>query len=193
MGSKSTIAKLAPEIRAEVQRLLHDGATIAQVVAHLQGLDVTVSKSSVGRFAQDFRAVGARIREAREIAGTWVTQLGAAPDSDVGRLLAEMLRTVAFQQLMGMSGGETGGDIAPPKPGDLALLARAIKDLSTADKTSADREIKIRAQMAAQVAASATQAAEAVDQAVRAAGITGKTAEAIRALILGITPKESAK
>lgn len=181
MGRRSAISRLPREIREEVNRLLKGGATIDQVVAQLKGMDVEVSRSAVGRYRQDFERTGARIREAREIATVWVDRLGSEPEGDVGRLLIEMLRTIAFRTAM-----EAGDAAEPMKPGDVMFLGRALRELEQAGKLSADRELKVREAVRKEVEAKAGEAAKVVENIGKRAGLSVEMAAQIREQILGI-------
>ena len=53
MPPKSTIIRLPPEIRAEVDRLIREGAaTTDEIVAALRELGAETSRSAVGRYAK---------------------------------------------------------------------------------------------------------------------------------------------
>ena len=68
--------------------------------------------------------------------------MGENPTGDVGALLAEMLKTVAFQALATMGPDETGA-AKPTKPMDIMLLAKAIRDLESTSKANIERREKI--------------------------------------------------
>jgi len=153
---KATIGTLPPEIRAELDRLFRDGRhTIDQIVTHLRGLGADVSRSAVGRARKTYEERLSRYREAQEVAGVWVTKMGEDPKGDVGQLCAEMLKTVAFQTLSDMVDGpaeaDDGGTPPSATPADIMLLAKAIKDLEGAKKTSVDTALKVRKELAAQI------------------------------------------
>ncbi|WP_334128268.1 phage protein Gp27 family protein [Sneathiella sp.] len=177
MGRKSSVTALPPAILKQVQLLIQQGRTIDDITAHLNELDQDVSRSAVGRYARDFSASLKKYQDAQQVAGLWLKQLAADPSSDVGMLLGEMLKTLAFQTLADM--GE--GDSADPK--DIMFLAKSIKDIEGANKLSIEREQRIRERVAKEVASAA---ADAVDAAAREAGLSAATAAAIRSSILGL-------
>lgn len=147
MPRPSTIDRLPPSLKAEVDRLVRRGGhTIDEIVDHLRTLDPeeAPSRSAVGRYKQRMDAQLARFRAAQEVAGRWVADISQDPDSDVGRLLAQVLQGMAFQTMSGMDGEDA------PEPDDLAKLARMLKDLAAAEKTAVDRAAKIRTQVAAE-------------------------------------------
>lgn len=175
MPRKSSITRLDPAIRAEVDKLVRDGGhTIDEIVSHLRTLGGDASRSAVGRYVKRAEEQFARYREAQEVAKTWIGKLEEDPQGDVGRLLAEMLRTVAFSTLGAMD------DKDGSKPMEIMLLAKAIKDLASADKTSVDRELRVRRE-------AATKAADTAVKAARKNGLSKEAADDIRREILGIT------
>lgn len=175
MGQKSSISRLDPRIKEAVDRAVReDRATIDEIVAAILSMGGAVSRSAVGRYVQSARAKMERYREAQEVASVWVRKMEETPDGDVGRLNAELLRTVAFQVL-----SEIGGSGVDAKPNEIMLLARAIKDLASADKTSTDRELRVRREVA-------QKAAEQAVSAARKGGLSADQAEDIRREILRI-------
>lgn len=159
MARRSSITQLDPRVRELVDRLVREGrATIDQIVAELEarlGQDAP-SRSSVGRYAANARRQMERYREAQEVAKVWVGKIEEEPDGDVGRLLAEMLRTVAFQQLSGL--GDEGAEV---EPRHIAALAGAIRDLASADKTRADVVLRVRKEIARDIGERVSAAAGA--------------------------------
>jgi hypothetical protein len=69
-----------------------------------------------------------------------VRQTGDDCHSDIGRLCQEMLRVLAHSQIRRLH-AEAAEQV---DLGDLALLARALKDFETAVSINAVREIKLR-------------------------------------------------
>jgi Tfp pilus assembly pilus retraction ATPase PilT len=104
----------------------------------------------------------------------WADRFGDEPEGDVGQLLKQMLRSVAFQTLGSMSEREESAEAM-----EVMLLAKAMKDLAGADKLAADRILMIRREVAKQAAT------EAVKEA-KAGGLSDEAAEAIRQKILGV-------
>lgn len=177
MGRKSTVKQLPDQVRTLVDRLVReDRATIDQIVGKLEELlgNDAPSRSSVGRYVKHTREQMQRYREAQELAKVWVGKLEEEPEGDVGRLLSEMLRTVAFQQLA--AAGDEGAQI---KTKEISMLAGAMRDLASADKITMDRELRIRQEVA-------KQAADVADKAAKRHGLTGDAAAEIRREILGV-------
>lgn len=171
MARKSSIKQLDPRIKAEVDAAIReDRATIDDIVAIIHALGGDASRSAVGRYKQKAEAQMARYREAQEIAKVWIGKLQTDPEGDVGRLLAEMLRTTAFTTL---------GDIDEATPQDIMFLGKALKDLASADKLTADRIMVVRREAAKEAAAVAVKEA-------KGAGLSDEAADLIRRKILGV-------
>lgn len=133
MTRGSSITKLDPRVREVVDTAIREGrATIDEILGLIKGLGGEASRSAVGRYKQAAETKMQRYREAQEVAKVWIGRLESDPDGDVGRLLPEMLRAVAYQQLAGLD------DDVDSK--EIALLARAIKDAAGATKTSVEAE-----------------------------------------------------
>lgn len=182
MPRKSTVKRLPPDIRDAVHRLLDSGRTLDEIRAHLEGLGADVSRSALGRYAQKYEEVAAKLRESREVSAAFARELGDIPDGDMGRTLVELLHGLVFRVLMQRTEEK---DEKPLKPMDLMLLAKAIKESVGSTKISAELEIKIRDRAAAEAKQAA---ARAVDHVARERGLTRDTVEAIKSQILGIRP-----
>lgn len=178
MARKSSVQHLDPRLREAVDGLIRAGRhTLDDILAHLaqlNGGEAPVSRSALGRYAQRAEEQMARYREAQEVAKVWVAKFEAEPDGDVARLLPEMLRSVAFQTLGSLSEREDAADAE-----EVMLLAKAMKDLASADKLTAERILRIREEVAKKAAV------EAVKQA-KASGLSDEAAELIRQKILGV-------
>lgn len=137
MPRRSSVARLDPRIRAAVDAAIREGrATVDDLVALIAAHGARASRSAVGRYRKDFEDSLVRYREAQEVAGRWVAQFQADPDGDVGRLLAEMLKTLAFTSM---------ADKSSANAKDIHYLARAIRDLVSVDQVKARVEAELRA------------------------------------------------
>ncbi|WP_244913019.1 DUF3486 family protein [Methylophaga nitratireducenticrescens] len=113
MARASTIDKLPADILEQLQTLLRDPRvtqidatqSINEALQH-EGYDITVSKSAVNRYSMKMEDVGAKLQQSREMAQMWIGKLGAAPQGQVGKLINEIIRTMAFDTAMHMSEGE---------------------------------------------------------------------------------------
>ncbi|EGR0523041.1 DUF3486 family protein [Vibrio cholerae] len=143
------------------------------------GDDAKLSRTGFNRYAKRMEEMGQRLRQSREVAEVWVSKLGDAPTSDVGKLLQEFVRTMAFDTSMKMmeaSEGEDGEVISPKALGQLALVVQRIE---TAAMSSMKREKEIRAAYAA-------EAAEKTEAVAKKAGLTAETVKMLKAELLGI-------
>lgn len=185
---KSKVELLPEEIRNTLNVFIRSGnmtqKDILEAVNQMiddagLGDDAKLSRTGFNRYAKRMEDMGQRLRQSREVAEVWVSRLGEAPTSDVGKLLQEFVRTMAFETSMKMmeaAEGEEGEVISPKALGQLALVVQRIE---TAAMTSMKREKEIRAAFAA-------EAAEAVERIIKQAGISLETAEEITDKILGI-------
>lgn len=178
MARKSSIAQLDPRLRSAVDGLIREGRyTLDDIIAHLaqlNGGEAPVSRSALGRYAQRAEEQMRRYREAQEVAKVWVEKFESEPDGDVARLLPEMLRSVAFQTLGSLGDREESADAQ-----EVMFLAKAMKDLASADKLTTERILQIRQEVAKKAAT------EAVKQA-KASGLSDEAADLIRQKILGV-------
>ncbi|CAM5787483.1 phage protein Gp27 family protein [Ottowia pentelensis] len=180
MGRRSTVAALPRELVEACNGLIRDGHTIEEILAALQGMGAQVSRSAVGRYVKSARESMEKYRQAQEVAKVWVDKLEAEPSGDVGRLLPEMLRVVAFQTLTTM--GESEEHVGAM---DVMLLAKALKDIAGTQKVSIDTELQLR-RVREQTQAKADAAARAAAQEMQQAGVSEATIAAIRQRILGV-------
>ncbi len=105
-------------------------------------------------------------------------QTRPGPTSEVGKLLQEFVRTMAFEtsmKMMDASDGEDGKMIDPKSLGQLALVIQRVEQ---AAMTSHKGREEIRAAFAAEAATAAEDCKQA--------GLTAETAAEIRRQILGI-------
>ncbi|MCA3343300.1 MAG: DUF3486 family protein [Roseomonas sp.] len=187
MARPSTIARLPGEIREAIGRLREQGRTLDEILTHLQGMEVTVSRSALGRHVQQMDKVGERLRRSRAISEALVRQLGDAPESQTARLNIEMMHSFLFDFLASAEeGAEEGSEAALASvrdPKSVALMAEAVQRLTTASRNNADYVARVEDRAAAKAKAGAARAAEAV---AREKGLSADTVRAIKASILGV-------
>lgn len=156
MPRQSSIKRQLPEIKAAIDKLINAGATIQEIVAEVEARGGKVSRSAVGRYKKDMEKVTAKMREAREIAAGFASDLGEIPEGKTGRLLIEMLQTLIFQGLLDRGQDDDGQSSAK----DLMMLAKAIRDMASASKIDVDLEMSIRRETAKKAAAEAVKVAK---------------------------------
>lgn len=182
-GKPSKIDLLPAAIKSKLDELLRDGKmTQAAIVEHVNQLisdaglseNEQISKSGINRYSTQMATAGQRIAEARAVSEQWIAQLGDKPTGDVSQILIEMVRTLAFEQVLNQS---QSGEAVEPK--FIKDLATGIEKLEKAASTSHKRAKEIRAEFA-------MQAAEAAESAAKQAGLTAEGVTLIKNEILGI-------
>lgn len=184
MGRKSSIEQMPADILEKLQALLRD-PRVSQMEATQQINTVleemgeeTVSKSAVNRYSQKLDRVGKRLQESREMASVWIGKLGAAPQGEVGKLLNEIIRTLAFETSMHMA--ESDEPVAPKMLANLALAVQRLEDSAT---KNLKRDEEIRKQERAKAAQEAAEQAAAFG---KANGLSAETVQALKNQVLGI-------
>ena len=93
-----------------------------------------LSKTGLNRYASRMEKVGAKIRQAREVAEVWTKQFGEMPQTDIGKTVIELVKHLAFE----MSSQFAENGIAEPK--ELAMLATTVQRLEAAASAKAVEE-----------------------------------------------------
>ncbi len=183
-GRLSKVDLLPDSIREQLHQMLREKrhtqeeireAINALIDEHNLPEEMQLSRTGLNRYAIRMEKVGARIRASREMAEVWAAKLGSAPTSDVGKLLMEFVKTLAFETSMSMA--EDDKPVAPKALGQLALVAQR---LEAAAMTSHKREKAIRD-------AFAQEMAEKTEELVRTGGLSGGAADTIKRELLGIS------
>ena len=138
-----------------------------------------VSKSAVNRYSVKMDKVGEKLRQSRQVSEMWIAKLGAQPQGQLGQLINEMLRTLAFDLSLTMQSQEISSDDVPGVVKMLKEMSVAMHRLEQAASENTKREKEIRKQMA-------EEAAEAANDIATAAGISKEAAQEIKNKILGI-------
>ncbi|MCJ0803016.1 DUF3486 family protein [Vibrio vulnificus] len=185
---KSKVDMLPDEIKEPLNELIRSGRMqqkdiLAEVHKMIDeaglGDEAKPSRTAFNRHVKRMEDTLKRLRMGREVAEVWVSKLGDAPTSDVGRLLMEFVQTMAIETSMSMmegSDGEEGKIVSPKALGQLALV---IQRIETASMTSMKREKEIRAAYAA-------EAADAVSDELRGLdGMSEQLEDRIRGILLG--------
>lgn len=171
---RSSIDKLPRELRDELERLLQTPSlTILQITDHMKLLGADLSKSAVHRYSQHFERITEDIRLTREMARAVGRELEDLDGGDSTQLLVESLQALLLRARMQLSESEE------VEPAAVGFLAKAVKDLQTAQKSSVDMQLKLRQQVA-------KEAAKAAEETAVAQGLSSETVELIKARILGI-------
>lgn len=180
-GRASKVDLLPPGIRTKLTMMLRDKQfSQSEILEEINdiirdaGLDDShkLSRSGLNRFSKKMETMSARIREGREMAEIWTKQFGESPKSDIGKMLLEFIKQMAFETTMAMDEG--GAD--PAVLNQLALVAQRVEQ---AEMMSFKREQAIRKEVA-------QQAADTAEQVIVEAGLSADTVKNIKQQILGI-------
>jgi hypothetical protein len=180
MARPSSIDKLPAALRDQLHEYLRDPAVSQKEATQMindaieEAGGKSISKSSVNRYAMRMEAIGARLRDAREISKLWIGKLGSQPAGETGRLLNEVLRTLAVEITLPMMEGDE-----KPSAKVINQLALAVQRLEKAASDNEKRDAEIRKRAAA-------EAADAAEAAAVQAGMTADTVQRIKNDILGI-------
>lgn len=165
MTKASTIKTLPADILEQLQALLRDPrVTQLDATQRINAILVEqgqepVSKSAVNRYALRMAEVGAKLQQSREIASMWIGKLGSEPQGEVGKLLNEITRNLAFDAVMQLAEGDE-----PAAPKLIKELAIAIEKLEKAANANQQRDAMVRK-------ATLEEAAQRVDEAAKAQGM----------------------
>lgn len=182
-GRASKVDLLPPEIKSTLTMMLRDKQfSQSRILEEINdivrdaGLDdkYRLSRSGLNRYSKKMETMSARIREGREMAEIWTRQFGEAPKSDIGKMLLEFIKQMAFETTMNI--GEDGKGADPAILNQLALVAQRVEQ---AEMLSYKREQAIRKEVA-------QQAADTAEQVVIEAGLSADTVKNIKQQILGI-------
>jgi len=182
-GKVSKIDLLPEQIKNKLDELLRSGKQQQiEIVAEVNQMildaglpdSATLSASGVNRYSTQMHTAGQRIKEARQVSEQWIANLGDKPTGDVGKILIEMIRTIAFDNVL-----KASLDEEPMPPKLIKDLAISVERLEKASTESLKREKEIRQ-------AFAEEAAELAENVAKKAGLTHEGASSIKKQILGI-------
>lgn len=176
MARKNSLQTMPEDVQEQFHSLVRAGHTIDDIRAALAALGHEKSRSAVGRAVLTASRSLERYKLAQATAKVWVDKMEADPAGDVGRLLPQMLSAVAYKTLETIGEADEAVDSK-----ELATLAKALSDLSKADRTRITIEQELR-----HIRAEAKATAEAVGKDMKAAGLSEEAVRLARERILGI-------
>ncbi|MHB1183383.1 MAG: DUF3486 family protein [Desulfobulbia bacterium] len=186
MGQPSSIERLPEDILEKLQELLRDPrVTQLEATAKINeilvddGYQERVTKSAVNRYDLKMREAGDKLRQSREVAKMWIGKLGAAPQGQVGNLVNEILRTLAFDLSLKLQGEELTAETLPGVIDQVKALALACQRLEASSTLNVKREAEIRKQ-------ALEKAATAVENAAVQQGLNAEQAAFWRQQVLGV-------
>lgn len=140
MGRKSSIERLPKPVRDTVAKLIRDNRlTLDEIVDKLRGeFGEAPSRSAVHRYKQTLDEALSKQREMDGIAEVWVREVKDQPQGKMGRMVLELLRTVAMQSALNAQ----SKDHIDPK--ELAHIARAFNLIESAGKREAENRAMLR-------------------------------------------------
>lgn len=152
--STSSIQRLPLPVKKAIDDALKTGRftldEIRSAITREFGAELVPSRSALGRYSQRFEDVGRRMRESREVASVWAERLGSEPQGDIGKLVMEMLRTLAFDATMDLQEPDEEGRVQLD-PKAINSLALAMQRLEAAGKWNLQREQAMRDAIATEV------------------------------------------
>ena len=182
-GRASKVDLLPSDIKSQLTLMLRDKKlSQSMILGEINQLildagleeEHCLSRSGLNRFSSKMEEMSSRIRESREMAEIWTKQFGEAPQSDVGKMLLEFIKQLAFETTMSV--GESGKEVDIKALNQLALVVQRVEQAET---SSFKREQAIRKEVA-------TIAADTAERVVSEAGLSADTVKMIKHQILGI-------
>lgn len=183
-GRGSKVEQLPDEVKAFLDSLLRDRQFTQQEILdevnkQIDALGLSeadkLSRSGLNRYASKMEAIGKRMRETNAIADAWVNRLGDKPTGQVGNLLIQMTRSMAFDIALAAQENED----EPASLGMLKELALTIQRLEKAAAASLQNEKEIRKAFAEEVA-------NKVEKMATQRGMTKADAQYWRSEVLGM-------
>lgn len=186
MARPSSIDRLPTDIREQLQELLRDPRVTqleatARINAVLEedGHPERVTKSAVNRYAVRMDEVGKKLRQSREVAEMWIGKLGAQPQGQVGHMVNEILRTLAFDLSLQLQNGEVSEESMPGVIDNLKNLSLSVMRLERAASENVKRETEIREQ-------AQREAADTAAKVAKQGGLSDDSVRELRQAILGV-------
>jgi len=179
--SQSKVARLPEEAREAIGSLLKAGRTLDEIMAKLDELKIPAadkpSRSGLGRWAKQHSSIVEEMQRQAVIGEALVSRFGEAGDNRAARLNIAMAQGLLTRLMF-----TEDGQVAQLDAKEAMFLTSAIKSLVSASKDDTDRELKIRtdAEKRAKI-----EAAKAVEQVSRAAGLSEDLINTMKARVFG--------
>ena len=135
MSGRSKIELLPPEIRAAVDAVVENDATIEAIVAVVRARGAACSRSSVARYVKRMRAQIHRQREIDQAAKTWATAIVESAREGTRPVALEAVSAAAA-----MTVATLDRDGEPVAPIEIARLALALLRIEGSGELLAERE-----------------------------------------------------
>lgn len=191
MGTRSSVERLPDEARKALEGWLIEFTSgrisLDEVMTRLEqllefnGASANVpSRSAVYRYGRKYERFRSRVLRSREFAEKLGLEVGPQIGDGRGlKVLVEAFQSLAYDMIENIEDGQA------LDPESLMFFARALKDVSSALKTDADRALRIEQE-------ARKKAATEVDKLGKKLGWSAETAQTVRAQILGVRPDQVA-
>lgn len=179
MGRRSSIKSLPEPIRELIDAEIRaDRMTLDQILESVgesfgdqYGDDAVPSRAALGRYRKTERERMAEVIQAEDTARVWASELGNRPQSQMGKVLAQLLTTLAWKSTQ----QRLDADDVPVD--EIAKLARAYRAVEEAGQISDKRERELRDE-------EREAAAEQAETVARSSGMSATSAAELRRKIL---------
>lgn len=172
MAKTSSIKRLPPELRDALEAALQRGCTISEVTDMVNDMGGDVSRSAVGRYAKGYQEI---VEQMRHLATLTPMLRDQTPEQelDESRLLSQIMRTFATQQLLELTaeGKRIDGKDFSHVMAGAEKAGRMANHMLTQRRSLRDFQ---------------KLAAETAETAGRSAGATQETIDFIKSKILGL-------
>ncbi|ROO28235.1 phage protein Gp27 family protein [Salinisphaera orenii] len=152
MGRRSSIKSLPEPVRAAIDaeiradRLTLDEIldSVADTFGDQYGDEAVPSRAALGRYRKSERERMQDVIQAEDTARVWASELGNTPQSQMGKVLQQLLTTLAWKST------QKALDADDVPTDEIAKLARAYRAVEEAGQISDKRERELREQTLAE-------------------------------------------
>jgi hypothetical protein len=145
------------------------------------GLEISIGKSAIHAFGQEYAQFVKLQDEAGAWARDWMSENDLSDEAERHRVLFKMMTTVAFKVLKAQANKE--GDEIDPR--ELHFLGRMMKDVMQSSGIREQIMVKERARIVAEERANAVEALESARDEL---GLSGEIIRRLRREFLGVRP-----
>ena len=132
---RSSVDKLPPALREAVNAAIADGATIDEITARIREGGESCSRSAVGRYSQNYRAMLRKRQESDRFMTQWMKEYGERPQGQAGLILIETMREMVMDTMAALT---ERGEPVPTQ--ELERLTRVLKRIEDTDRLRLARE-----------------------------------------------------
>ena len=125
------------------------------------GLPQRVTRQSVNRYDLRMREVGEKLRQSRQVSEQWIANLGSAPGGDLGHLVTEVLRTLAFEITLQLDKADLDPESLPGVVDAASKLSLMAQRLERSSEINVRRERQLKREAAEELAAKVSKETKA--------------------------------